>query len=112
MSAARPSLWFGMRWPGRSPREPIDIVVYSRPDCHLCDVAKGVIREVAARDGVPIALREVDVDQDPALRERYTNDVPVIFIEGRKAFKHRIDPRKLSDRFGRIETRRRKERRR
>jgi len=36
-------------------------------------------------------LREVDIDADPILRERYTNDVPLIFLGARKAAKHRVD---------------------
>jgi hypothetical protein len=37
------------------------------------------------------ALREVNVDEDPVLSERYGGDVPVIFIGPRKAAKHRVD---------------------
>ncbi|MGZ4810310.1 MAG: 4a-hydroxytetrahydrobiopterin dehydratase, partial [Thermoanaerobaculia bacterium] len=43
-----------------------------------------------------IALREVDIDRDPALRAQFTNDVPVIFIDGTEAFRHRVDPSELA----------------
>jgi hypothetical protein len=36
-------------------------------------------------------LREVNIDQDAVLKERYGWDIPVIFIGGRKAAKHRVD---------------------
>jgi len=36
-------------------------------------------------------LEEVNIDDDPALRDRYGNDTPVIFINGVKVFKHRVD---------------------
>jgi hypothetical protein len=37
------------------------------------------------------ALREVNIDEDDVLRERYGADIPVIFIGARKAAKHRVD---------------------
>ena len=68
---------------------PRDVTLYTRPDCHLCEAAKAAIapllREFSA------ILREVNIDQDPVLKERYGWDVPVIFIGGRKAAKHRVD---------------------
>jgi len=36
-------------------------------------------------------LREVNIDADAVLRERYGMDIPVIFIGARKAAKHRVD---------------------
>ena len=46
-------------------------------------------------------LREVNIDDDPALRELYTNDVPVVFLGARKIAKHRVNilqfRRQLSD---------------
>jgi hypothetical protein len=44
-----------------------------------------ILREFGA------VLREVNVDQDAVLKERYGEDVPVIFIGPRKAAKHRVD---------------------
>jgi hypothetical protein len=44
-----------------------------------------VLREFGA------VLREVNVDQDTVLKERYGEDTPVIFIGPRKAAKHRVD---------------------
>ena len=44
--------------------------------------------------------REIDVDSDAEIRRHYTDEVPVVFINGRKAFKYRMDEqeflRKLS----------------
>lgn len=54
---------------------------------------KGVVREVAVE--VPLEVEEVDVDSDPDLRERLGAEVPVLFIDGRKAFKYRIAAREL-----------------
>jgi len=68
---------------------PRDVTLYTRPGCHLCEEAKTamepVLREFEAR------LREVNIDEDAVLRERYGWDVPVIFLGARKVAKHRID---------------------
>jgi len=69
------------------------IVVYSRQDCCLCDDALEQIE--AARASVAFSLRVVDVDQEPALAERYGHEVPVVEIDGRKAFKYRLTTRDL-----------------
>jgi glutaredoxin len=69
------------------------VVLYTRAGCHLCDEAKEQLR--ALRQQAAFDLREVDIDQDPELRQLYNDEVPVIFINGRKAFKYRIDPRQF-----------------
>lgn len=68
---------------------PRDITLYARPGCHLCDEAKAAIAPVLREFGA--VLREVNVDEDAVLKERYGWDVPVIFIGQRKAAKHRVD---------------------
>ena len=70
------------------------LTVYSRNDCCLCDDMKGVIRRVAA--AIPLDLQEVDVDTMPELRDRFGVEVPVLFVNGRKAFKYRATATELS----------------
>jgi hypothetical protein len=47
-------------------------------------------------------LEEVNIDDDPLLRERYGSDIPVIFINGVKAFKHRVDPQEFKRKLRRL----------
>jgi glutaredoxin len=68
---------------------PRDITLYTRPGCHLCEEAKSAIAPLLHEFGA--TLREVNIDEDPRLRERYGRDVPVIFIGARKAAKHCVD---------------------
>ena len=68
---------------------PREVTLYTRPGCHLCEEAKAVIAPLLRESGA--TLREVNVDEDPALKERYAWDVPVIFIGARKAAKHRVN---------------------
>lgn len=69
------------------------VTLYTRDDCSLCEEMKGVVREVAAE--IPLEVEEVDVDRDPDLREKLGSEVPVLFINGRKAFKYRVAAREL-----------------
>lgn len=75
------------------------VEIFSRRDCGLCDEAKAVIEEVRRRN--PFDLVEVDVDADPALAARYGSEVPVVFVDGRKAFKHRLTAEAFARRLNR-----------
>lgn len=68
---------------------PREVTFYTRPGCHLCDEAKKKIAPLLREYGAK--LREVNIDAEPALNERYTNDVPVIFLGRRKVAKHRVN---------------------
>ena len=68
---------------------PLDVTLYTRAGCPLCEEAKEQMAPLLREYGA--SLREVDVDVDPVLLERYTNDVPVIFLGSRKVAKHRLD---------------------
>ena len=68
---------------------PRDVTLFSRPGCHLCEEAKVAIAPLLREFGA--VLREVNIDQDPALKERYGLDIPVIFIGTHKAVKHRVN---------------------
>lgn len=77
----------------------IEVVVYGAPDCSLCDEAKGVLRAQQAALG--FELVEVDISDDPELELRHREEIPVVFIAGRKAFKYRVDPSELMRRVAR-----------
>jgi glutaredoxin len=66
-----------------------DVVVYSRKGCHLCDIVKETLAQV--QDEADFQWREVDIDADPQLRQEYNEQVPVVFINGRKVFKYHMD---------------------
>jgi len=76
---------------------PRDITLYTRDGCHLCDAAKAAISPLLAEFGA--TLREVDIDDNPVLRERYTNDVPVIFLGPNRIAQHRLDAAELRRRL-------------
>jgi glutaredoxin len=73
------------------------LVLYSRVDCCLCDEMKTVIRQVAERTAVN--FEEIDIDSSADLKQKYGQEVPVLFINGRKAFKYRLTARQLTARL-------------
>ena len=81
----------------------IQLALYTRPGCHLCEEMKAVVERVGRT--VPIALEEIDISGNVELEARYGVEIPVLTIEGRKAAKYRIDEaalrRMLLGRFSR-----------
>jgi glutaredoxin len=69
------------------------VVVYSRKGCHLCEVVKESLTKLSRRGG--FIWQEVDVDSDAELRRKFNDEVPVVFIDGYKAFKYRMDEREF-----------------
>ncbi len=65
-----------------------EVIVYSRQGCHLCEVVKEAL--VRLQGQADFRWREVDIDADPELRRLYNEEVPVVFIDGRKAFKYHM----------------------
>ena len=56
----------------------IEVILYSREDCHLCEQARADLE--ALQQEQPHRLTVVDVDGDPQLREAYGFNVPVVQI--------------------------------
>jgi len=65
------------------------VTLYTRAGCCLCVDAKQVI--AAARERVDFDYSEIDIDTDEELVRRYNDEVPVIAINRRKAFKYKVD---------------------
>jgi glutaredoxin len=65
--------------------------VYSRQGCHLCDVVKETLRKL--QDKADYRWREVDIDADRELQQKCNDEVPVVLINGRKAFKYHMSAR-------------------
>ena len=70
----------------------VEVTLYTRRDCPLCDKAKTSIRAAISLHRLDVAFREVDIDTDTNLRSRFNDDVPVVYIDGREAFRHHMTP--------------------
>lgn len=80
-------------------RASIRLTLYGREDCHLCHEMREVVEAVARE--VLLTLEEVDIDRDPALAAAYGDDVPVLCVNGQKAFKYRVEAGALRLRLAR-----------
>lgn len=69
------------------------VTLYSRPGCHLCDDARAVIEAVCAELGE--SYEEVSIDDDPVLGDRFANEIPVTFVDGRQHDFWRVSPDRL-----------------
>lgn len=69
------------------------VTLYSRAGCHLCDDARLVIARVCEDLGEDFA--EVDVDSDTDLQDRFGDEVPVTFVDGRQHDFWRVDEARL-----------------
>ncbi len=69
------------------------VTIYSRPACCLCDEVKQQLEEL--RNRARFELEQINIDEDEELRRLYNEQVPVVMINGRKAFKYRVDSKEF-----------------
>ena len=75
-----------------------EVVLYTRPGCHLCDEARDAI--LALRDeGLAIALREVDIERDERLHTELGERIPVVEVAGETVSELVVDARSLRSRL-------------
>jgi len=78
-----------------------EVVLYTRPGCHLCDEAREIIERVRAE--ARFVLRERDISADDALHARYLERIPVVTIDGEEAFELEVDEAELRERLVRVQ---------
>lgn len=83
-----------MTTPPTIPADP-RVTVLTRQGCHLCDQVLEVVRAVCADLAVGLSEVDIDVPGREALREEYTDQVPVTFVDGRRFDFWRIDEGRL-----------------
>ncbi len=66
------------------------VVLYSARGCHLCERARATLAEL--RREVEFDLEEIDITGDPDLEARYRELLPVVEIDGRRAFVYFVQP--------------------
>ena len=66
----------------------MQLTLYTRPGCHLCEEMKAVIRRVQGQ--VACELDEVDISLDETLLQRYRHHVPVLLADDVEVARTRI----------------------
>ncbi|HEX2895983.1 MAG TPA: glutaredoxin family protein [Marmoricola sp.] len=74
------------------------VTVYGKPGCHLCDDALEIVARVCADLGT--SYDKVDITDDPDLRRRFGEQIPVTFVDGRQLDFWRVDERRLRAALG------------
>lgn len=67
----------------------LQVTLYSKAGCHLCDVARAHLEELAATH--EIIIDEIDIRRDASLFERYRYRIPVIVVDGTERLEGRIE---------------------
>jgi glutaredoxin len=70
-----------------------EIIIYSKPDCCLCEEVKEQLKKMQELHA--FAWREVNILEDPSAYQRFKEEIPVVFINGKKAFKYRLDEKRF-----------------
>ena len=74
------------------------VTLYSRPGCHLCDVAREVILAERARSG--FVFEEIDIESSDELIKEYGVRIPVVALDGEERFEISVDPEELAELVG------------
>jgi glutaredoxin len=78
----------------------VNISLITRSGCHLCDEASDALAQVLARFASEYPQAEyvaetIDIDSHPELLERYSDEVPVVLLNGEQQSFWRVDQERL-----------------
>ena len=76
------------------------VVLYSGRGCHLCERARDTLVQELGADG----FNEIEIDGDLELEASYREWLPVVEIEGDRAFVYFVDPAALRRKLSRGDT--------
>ena len=73
---------------------PLQLKFYTKSDCHLCDEAKIELQKIEAK--LPfISVEDIDITKNLGLFSKYKHLIPVLEINGKQLFKHRLNSKKV-----------------
>lgn len=75
----------------------VRLTLIGKPGCHLCDAARDVVAGVVEDlgDAASITVDELSILDDPALNDRYWDEIPVLLLNGEVHNIWRVDPERL-----------------
>jgi glutaredoxin len=73
------------------------VQIYSRPGCHLCEMAMNNLILLQAE--LNFQIEEIDITVDPGLVQKYGEQIPVIHIDGKPHDFFRVDPERFKRAF-------------
>ena len=66
-----------------------ELLLYTRPGCHLCDEAREALDRVRAQ--APFTVDEINIETDDKLHARYLERIPVVALDGDELFDFWVD---------------------
>lgn len=78
----------------------VTVKIYTKEGCHLCEEAKSTL--LAAQKDFPFKLEEIDITADKVIYEEFKEKIPLIFIDGKMAFKYRVEEKGLRRKLGHL----------
>jgi hypothetical protein len=80
----------------------VRLTLLSKPGCHLCDAARDAVLTVIEElePTTPVRLEELSILDDPALNDRYWDEIPVVLVNDRVHTIWRVDPGRLATAIG------------
>ncbi len=78
----------------------IQLTLIGKPGCHLCDDAREAVERVvadfhSANPAAQVVVEEQNILDDEALRLKYSEEIPVILIDGKMHNYWRVDEERL-----------------
>jgi glutaredoxin len=80
-----------------TPKPSPHVTIYHAADCRLCERALEVVSGVQAELGFELDV--VDIAGDPDLEARYREEIPVLEVDGERAFTYFVDAEALRRRL-------------
>jgi len=71
----------------------LKVQLYTKKECPLCVVAKEIILRV--KKEIPFEFEEVDIESRDDIHEKFKEEIPVVFVNGERAFTYRVSDKKL-----------------
>jgi len=71
----------------------LKVQLYTKKGCSLCVIAREIILKI--KKEIPFEFQEVDIESKGDLYERFEEEVPVVFVNGKRVFTHRVSERKM-----------------
>lgn len=69
------------------------IDIYGNENCHLCEIAKETLKKFQVHYNFQI--NQIDITKDEKIYEKYKNEIPVVFINGKEYFKYKVEEERL-----------------
>jgi glutaredoxin len=70
-----------------------EVILYSKPGCHLCEPVEEVILAVQKKMNFRFQIRNIELD--PSEFEKYKQAIPVVVVDGREIARYKLSRRQL-----------------